>query len=306
VRDAFIATLGEMAANDPRVMLITGDLGFGVFDQYRARFPKQFINAGVSEQNMTLLATGMALEGHVVFTYSIANFPTLRCLEMIRNDAAYHDANVNVVAIGGGFSYGPLGISHHATEDLSIMRALPGVSTFAPTGLREVRELTRAVAATPGTCYLRLDKDAGPDGPADAAVVVGQPRQLRAGGDAAVFTSGGILSEVMEAADMLSRDGIEIDVYAVHSLRPADGKTFVEIAARHRVLVAVEEHTVHGGLGSMILELFADRSALPRNFMRIGLDGCFSSVVGSQKHLRKVYGLDAGAIAARVRQGVGK
>ena len=139
-------------------MLITGDLGFGVLDDYRRRFPQQFINAGVAEQNMTGIATGLALEGHVVFTYSIANFVFMRCLEQIRNDAAYHDCNVNVVAVGGGFSYGPLGISHHATEDLAIMRSLPGVTVVSPGDDWEAAEATEAIAREPGTCYLRLDR----------------------------------------------------------------------------------------------------------------------------------------------------
>ncbi|MCG8432451.1 MAG: transketolase, partial [Gammaproteobacteria bacterium] len=122
MRDCFIERLSQMAEKDPRIMLITGDLGFCVLDEYRERFPRQFINAGVAEQNMAGLATGLALEGYVVYTYSIANFVFMRCLEQIRNDASYHDCNVNVVCIGGGFSYGALGISHHATEDLAIMR----------------------------------------------------------------------------------------------------------------------------------------------------------------------------------------
>src|SRR6187401_1876550 len=123
MRDSFIARLESLAAADPRIFLITGDLGFVVLDSYRKRFPRQFLNAGVAEQNMTGLATGLALEGHIVFTYSIANFVFMRCLEQIRNDAAYHNCNVNVVAVGAGFSYGALGISHHATEDLAIMRS---------------------------------------------------------------------------------------------------------------------------------------------------------------------------------------
>src|SRR4051794_39462434 len=155
MRDSFIKTLCDLAERNSRIMLITGDLGFAVLDEYRRRFPRQFINAGVAEQNMTLLATGMALEGHVVFTYSIGNFPTLRCLEMIRNDAAYHNANVKVVSIGGGFSYGPLGISHHATEDLAIMRALPNVTSVSPTSLWEVAEATKAITQTPGTFFFR-------------------------------------------------------------------------------------------------------------------------------------------------------
>ena len=140
MRDAFVERLSELAAEDPRICLITGDLGFGVLDDFARHFPDQYINAGVAEQNMTAIAAGMALEGHVVFTYSIGNFPTLRCLEQIRNDVCYHNANVTIVAIGGGFSYGVLGMSHHATEDIAIMRALPEMtvvvtSNSPPSGL---------------------------------------------------------------------------------------------------------------------------------------------------------------------------
>src|SRR5688572_26203322 len=208
VRDRFIQTLCGLAEADPRIMLITGDLGFAVLDEYRRRFPAQFINAGVAEQNMTLVATGMALEGHVVFTYSIGNFPTLRCLEMIRNDAAYHGANVKVVSVGGGFSYGALGISHHATEDLAIMRSLPDVTCFAPTSLGEAEAATRAVVATPGTCFLRLDKDSGPDG--EEPFVLGRPRILRRGRDVALLATGGIMSETVKAADELERGGLTV------------------------------------------------------------------------------------------------
>ena len=133
MRDKFIQTLAEIARKDPRVILITGDLGFKVLDSFKKEFPRQFINAGVSEQNMTMLATGMAQEGRIVFTYSIGNFPTLRCLEMIRNDAAYHEANVKIVCIGGGFSYGALGPSHHASEDITVMRSLSNLTTIVPT-----------------------------------------------------------------------------------------------------------------------------------------------------------------------------
>ena len=130
MRTAFIRALEEAAEKDSRVMLIVGDLGFGVVDQFAQKFPNQFVNAGVAEQNMTGMAVGMALSGAVVFTYSIANFPTLRCLEQIRNDVCYHKANVKVVAVGGGFVYGSLGMTHHATEDLAIMRALPNMTVI--------------------------------------------------------------------------------------------------------------------------------------------------------------------------------
>ena len=161
MRDCFIEELSRMAETDPRIMLITGDLGFCVLDKYRERFPNQFINAGVAEQNMAGLACGLALEGYVVFTYSIANFVFMRCLEQLRNDAAYHDCNVNVVCIGGGFSYGALGISHHATEDLSIMRSLPGVEVVSPCDLWETKEATKAIAARKGVAYLRTRQVCG-------------------------------------------------------------------------------------------------------------------------------------------------
>jgi transketolase len=302
MRDRFIETLCQLAEADRSIMLITGDLGFKVFDEYRRRFPRQFINAGVAEQNMTLVATGMALEGHVVFTYSIANFPTLRCLEMIRNDAAYHNANVKVVSIGGGFSYGALGISHHATEDLAIMRSLPDVVCVAPTGLLEVAEATRTIARAPGTCFLRLDKDHGPDGPGDEPFVLGRPRVLRRGRDVALIVTGGILSEVVKAADALAKSALDASIYAVHTLKPFDPAPIVAAARTHRAVVTVEEHTVHGGLGGLVLETLADAGAVPSLFLRIGLDGCFSSVVGSQSYLRARYGMDAEAIARRTQQ----
>src|SRR5450759_2239998 len=208
MRDAFIARLFDLAKADERICLITGDLGFGVLDKFAATFPKQYLNAGVAEQNMTGLATGMALDGRIAFTYSIANFPTLRCLEQLRNDAAYHDANVKVVSIGGGFSYGALGMSHHATEDLAILRALPRVTSVSPSSLWEVAEATTAITKAAGTCFLRLDKDKGPDGPLDEPFVLGRPRVLRRGADVALIVTGGILSEVVKAADDLERVGV--------------------------------------------------------------------------------------------------
>ena len=301
MRDRFIQTLCQLAEKDPRIMLITGDLGFAVLDEYRRRFPKQFINAGVAEQNMTLVATGMALEGHIVFTYSIANFPTLRCLEMIRNDAAYHGANVKVISIGGGFSYGQLGISHHATEDIAIMRSLPDVMCVSPTSLGEVTDATKAITTTAGTCFLRLDKDKGPDGSADEPFVLGRPRLLRRGSDVAFFTTGGILSDVVKAADQLALSGISSSIFAVHTIKPIEPDRFVEASKSHRAVVTIEEHTIHGGLGGLVLETLADAGAFPAKFLRIGLNGCFSSVVGSQAYLRTAYGMDATSIVRRTQ-----
>jgi transketolase len=302
VRDRFVQTLTELAETDRRITLITGDLGFGVLDSFRSKFPAQYINAGVAEQNMTLLATGLALEGRIVFTYSIANFPTLRCLEMVRNGPAYHDLPVKVVAIGGGFSYGSLGISHHATEDLAIMRALPGIDVFVPGGQAETDAATRALWMRPGTGYLRLDKDPGVDVDDGAPFEPGVPRRIAAGaGPVVLLASGGILSEAMAARKLLLADGIDAAVYSLHSLRPLQRQPVIEIVRRHPIVVAIEEHTIVGGLSSALLEVLADECCWPRLFIRVGLQDQFSSAVGSQAHLRQVYGLDAETIAVRVR-----
>jgi transketolase len=297
MRDAFIAKLTSLAADNPKIMLITGDLGFGVLDKFSARFPKQFLNVGVAEQNMTGVATGLAMEGRIVFTYSIGNFPTLRCLEQIRNDAAYHDANVKVVAIGGGFSYGALGISHHATEDISIMRALPNVTVVAPGDIWEVSEATEAIAAKPGVCYLRLDKSAAPPSPLEGTpFCLGKARVVREGRDVTIASTGGILGEVLKAADTLNASGISTRILSVHTVSPLDSNAIFSACRDTGGIIAVEEHSVIGGLGGAIAEACLEGGVVPRAFVRIALRAGFSSRVGSQEFLRDSYGINATAI----------
>ena len=158
MRDSFVRSVLELAKNDKNVELVTGDLGFGVLRPFWETVPDQFLNVGIAEQNMTAMAAGMALEGKTVFTYSIGNFPTLRCLEQIRNDCAGQGADVKIVCVGGGFAYGSLGMSHHATEDLAIMGAIPNVTVFSPADRLETAAAVRAMLETRGTCYLRLGR----------------------------------------------------------------------------------------------------------------------------------------------------
>jgi len=303
MRDHFIKRLSELAERDSRILLVTGDLGFGVFDEYRLRFPNQFINAGVAEQNMTGIATGLAMEGRIVFTYSIANFPTLRCLEQIRNDACYHGANVKVVSIGGGFSYGALGISHHATEDLAIMRSLPDITVVSPCGYWETMEATEAIVNTPGTCYLRLDKSAGDDAPLnkEEKFEIGKARLLRNGKDCTIIVTGGILEEVIQAVGLLENRGISSQILSVHTIKPIDRNAIINVCKKTGIIITVEEHTINGGLGSAVAETLMDYGVYPSRFLRIGLKGKFSSIVGSQKYLCQQYGLDATTIATRVQ-----
>lgn len=302
MRDHFIKELSNLIDEFPNIILITGDLGFSVLDDFRKNYPDNFINAGVAEQNMTGIATGMALEGKIVFTYSIANFPTLRCLEQIRNDACYHGVNVNIVSIGGGFSYGSLGISHHATEDLSIMRSLPDITVVSPATFWEVEQATRAIIENKKVCYLRIDKSSGMDidNNFDEHFEIGKSRMLTDGDCCTIFVTGGILEEVWKVHGELKNLGYNIRIVSVHTLKPFDINAVLQAAEETDAIVSVEENTLEGGLGSLIAETLLDNGVLPSKFLRIGLKSGFSSIVGSQKYLRKCYGLDAESILSKV------
>lgn len=306
MRDTFIRTLSALAESRPDLMLIAADLGFGVLNDWIARFPRQFLNAGVAEQNMTGLAAGMALEGRTVFTYSLGGFPTVRCLEQIRNDVCYHHASVKIVSVGGGMSYGPLGASHHATEDLAIMRSLPNMMVLAPGDLWETAEATRALLSLPGPVYLRLDKSAAPPTHSTGETFhLDRIRVVREGRDVALAATGGILGEALRAAELLEADGIACRVLSVHTVKPLDCATLEAAARETGGIVTIEEHALDGGMGGAVAEALLDSGAAPGFFLRFGLR-TFSSIVGSQAYLRQVYGLDAASIAravlARLRQ----
>ena len=296
-----VRCLETLAESDPNLLLVTGDLGFGVLTRFSERFPRQYLNAGVAEQNMTGMAVGMALEGKTVFTYSIGNFPTLRCLEQIRNDACYHNANVKIVCIGGGFTYGSLGISHHATEDLAILRALPDITVIAPGDPVEAAAATRAVYETPGTCYLRLGRGGEPTIHADPiGFHVGKAIRLFEGKDVALLSTGGILKVASDAREKLEALGLEAGLFSVHTLKPIDRELVRELAGTVGLIVTLEEHTVIGGLGGAVAEIVAQMPGPKANLEMIGLRDCFSSVVGDQEYLRSVYGLTADDVVSRV------
>lgn len=294
MRDTFIEVLTQAAVADTDIMLLTADLGFGVLDKFQEQLPKQFLNVGVAEQNMTGVAAGLTMIGKQVFTYSIANFPTLRCLEQLRNDVCYHDCNVKVVAIGGGFSYGALGMSHHATEDLAILRTLP-ITVFAPCSYFEVIEGTKALIHTPGPAYLRLDKAvAGDEG--KAPFELGKARELRAGGDLTFICTGSITQEALTASEQLEKQGISCRVLSMHTIKPIDTDAIIRAASETGGIISVEEHTIYGGLGAAIAQVCLTHNCPPRFFHQIGLVDGFSSVVGSQPYLRNYYKMDAQAL----------
>lgn len=301
MRDTFVKTLIEIAKKDRNVCLVTGDLGFGVLKPFWEQLPEQFINAGIAEQNMTSLAAGMALEGKIVITYSIGNFPTLRCIEQIRNDCAYHNANVKVVCVGGGFVYGSLGMSHHATEDLSIMRALPDVTVLAPGDLIEAECATRAIYEHEGTCYLRLGR--GGEKRIHEKIEnfqIGKAIKIKNGKTVSLFSTGAIFDEVMEASRLLEERGINPTLYTVPTVKPIDRETIEECAKNYDFIVTVEEHNVIGGFGSAVSEVLAEMGGVRAKLLKIGINDTYSSIVGSQKYLRDVYGLSPLKITERI------
>ncbi len=300
MRDAFTRALMRETAKDPRLTLVTGDLGFGVLKPFWETYPDQFVNAGIAEQGMTGMAVGLAMTGRTVMTYSIGNFPTLRCIEQIRNDCAYHDANVKVVCVGGGFVYGSLGMSHHATEDMAILRALPGVTVFTPGDPHEVEAIVPIMLKTPGTCYLRLGRGGEPflhDGPI-VNYEVPRALTLRAGTDVALLSAGGILTQTVSAAKKLAGQGVSAEVVSFPCIKPIDKEKLVELAGRFRHIVTVEEHSIVGGFGSAVCEVIAE-TGLPCRVHRIGMEDEYSCIVGTQQYLRGEYSMDDEAIARR-------
>ena len=301
MRDTFVKTLIELAKKDKNIELVTGDLGFGVLKPYWEQLPEQFINAGIAEQNMTTMAAGMALEGKTVFTYSIGNFPTIRCLEQIRNDCAYHNANVKIVCVGGGFVYGSLGMSHHATEDLALLRALPGVVVMAPGDLVEAECATKAIAEYPGTCYLRLGRG-GEKRIHDKIenFQIGKAIKINDGEKVALFSAGAIFDELQEACKLLNEEGINPALYTFPTIKPIDKYVIEKYASEFDYVVTVEEHNIVGGFGGAVSEVMAEMKNKKAQLIRIGLNDIYSSILGSQKYLIDQYGMSAKKIAQRV------
>jgi transketolase len=300
MRDHFIKELTKQAQLNPSILLITGDLGFGVFDDFRRLLPNQFINAGVAEQNMTAMACGLAMEGHKVFTYSIGNFPTLRCLEQIRNNICYHNADVTIVSIGGGFSYGQLGISHFATEDLSIMRAIPNIVVLTPSSNDQVVEMVRAISSMQGPKYLRLDKDFGPDVLETPSFMLGKINRLIDGTDATIICVGGIVNEALKAANILGQRGISLRVLSVGTLKPLEIKEIILAAEQTKIVITLEENSIFGGLAGAVSETCMNQSVFPKKFQAFGIPDIFPEIVGDQKYLRKYFKLDAESIVKKI------
>ena len=306
MRTAFADTLCEQAAINDRIWLLTGDLGFSVLERFADRFPDRFVNTGVAEQNMTGIAAGLAMSGKIVFTYSIANFPTLRCLEQIRNDVCYHRANVKVVAVGGGLTYGSLGFTHHGIEDLAVMRAMPGMTVVAPGDPAEARLATAAVIAHDGPCYLRIGKAREPVvHENEPEFAIGKAITLREGRDVTLIATGGILYNAHEALKLLVARGVDAGLLSMPTVKPLDEETVLRVAATSKLIVTIEEHSITGGLGGAVCEAVAGEGIQGARVVCLGLTDAYAESTGPTDAMRKVAGLDVQGIVAAVTHPLG-
>ena len=307
MRKAFNKELLEIAKKDPRVFMILADIGYGEIEDFANTFPDRFINCGVAEQNMTGVACGVAMEGNIAITYSIANFPTLRCLEQVRNDVCYHNANVKIIIIGGGMAYGELGISHHSTEDIAIMRSLPNMVVLAPCDIPETVALTKAMMEYEGPVYFRCGYKGEPDihsGPIEAKI--GGSAQIRDGKDVTVFFAGTVGINAKKAVEQLAAEGIDCRLVSLYSIKPIDKEAIIRAAEETGGLVVLEEHNIDGGVGSAVAEVLMDSGKGNVPFKRLAMPDVNATKVGSQAWMREQYGLGVSDVINAVKNMVKK
>lgn len=302
MRNAFIRGLTTLAEQDPRVVLLTGDLGFKIFDDFAARFPGRFYNAGVAEANMMSVAGGLALGGLRPFAYSIVPFATLRCLEQIRNDICFQEAAVTVVGVGGGYSYGPNGSTHHALEDVAITRCLPNMTVVCPGDPVEAELATLAAGAHAGPMYLRLGRAGDKVVHASAPPFsIGRGIVVREGADCALIATGGILPVAVAAAAQLAEEQISCRVISMHTVKPLDEVLLHRCATEFGALFTMEEHGLAGGLGSAVGEWLA-ASGVHCRLRSYGVATGPDHLCGSQEYYRGMQGLTPEKIAGHIRQ----
>ncbi|MAF47465.1 MAG: hypothetical protein CMM10_04320 [Rhodospirillaceae bacterium] len=300
MRDAFIAALHNIAAEDDRVMLLSADIGFAVFDKFRDDYPGRYMNLGVAEANMIGVSAGLALSDMRPYAYTIIPFLTMRAFEQIRVDVCAQNQPVVIVGVGGGLSYGVLGPTHHATEDIAVMRALPNMTVIMPSDPAEARAATHAAHNLDGPVYIRLGKNGEPALKDNGDYKIGQAVRLRKGSDIAIVSGGPILKVALEAADALEQDGLSCRVINVHTVKPIDADAIRESAEETKAMIVLEEHSIIGGLGSAVAEVLAE-SAIGKPFKRIGIPDMFCHTVGSQEYHWKEQGFTAESVAGSAK-----
>ncbi len=301
MRNAFIRNLTELARKDARIVLVTADMGFSVFEKFMEEFPDRAFNTGIAEQNSVGIASGLALCKKIPFVYSIAPFVTMRPFEQVRIDVCYQNLPVKLVGAGGGLTYGALGPTHHSIEDISLMRALPNMTVFCPGDPVEAELSMLEAHRIPGPAYIRLGKGGG-----DPIVHKTKPKfrlgkgiVLKKGKDVAIISTGNMLQTAVQASEELKKHGVDCGVVSMPVVKPIDKELIISMANEGHKILTLEEHSIIGGLGSAVAEVLAEGEAKAR-FARIALPDRFCSEVGSQEYLRDLYGLSVKKVVSKV------
>jgi transketolase len=307
MRKTFVKTLIEEAKKDKNIFLITGDLGFMALEEFRDALPKQYLNAGVSEQNMIAMAAGMALTGKKVYAYSIVPFATMRPFEHIRNDICYQNLNVTIVGVGAGFSYSFYGLSHNGLEDISVMRSLANMTVVCPGDPLEVAAATRESVKHKGPMYLRLGKAGEPNVHQSEPIKfqIGRAIEVLKGKDATIIATSNMLENAVEAGKLLQAQNIKCRVVSMHTIKPIDKAAILRAAKETKAVVTLEEHSIIGGLGSAVAEVLAEQSSGVK-FIRLGVPDVYPHILGSQNFLREQFGLAPKQIVQTIKHAIGK
>jgi transketolase len=295
----------ELAKRDKRPLFIGSDLSPGLLDEMHNAMPERWYMEGITEANVIGMAAGLALEGYIPYVNTIATFITRRCYEQVAVDLCLHDLPVRLIANGGGLVYAPLGPTHLAIEDISIMRALPNMTVTAVCDAKEMVRLMNCTVDWPHPIYIRLGKGGDPVVSRDEnGFAIGKAiplRKARSRSSIVLMATGVMTTNCLGAAELLAKDGVDVSVVHFHTIKPLDEETVLEFAHDARLVVTVEEGTVIGGFGSAVTDLLVEKlgNALPP-LMRIGLPDAFPRKYGVQEDLFEVYGLTSEQIAAAV------
>lgn len=302
MRNAFADELTTLAQSDERIVMLSGDIGNRLFDRYKQNFPNRFFNCGVAEANMASVAAGLAMCGLRPITYTITPFNTTRCLEQIRDDICYHNVPVLIVGTGAGLSYASLGCTHHSCEDISFLRSLPNMTVLCPADTMELRSLMRLALRLPGPAYLRIGKTNEPViHPSPPDLQIGKGLTIKTGHDFCILSTGNMLPTALEAAAVLEqRGGWKAEIISFHTVKPLDTRLLHTLCERFSLVVALEEHSLIGGLSSAIAEWMADHGPFATKLLRFGTPDRFPHSIGSQKYMRTVYGLTPHEISQQI------
>jgi transketolase len=314
MRDAFAERLFELASRDERIVLLSGDIGNRMFDRFKQAFPDRFYNCGVAEANMMGTAAGLALGGLRPVVYTIVPFVTTRCLEQIRVDICYHRQPVVIVGVGGGLAYASLGATHHACEDVALLRVLPHMQVICPADRPETRAALSAALGQSDPVYIRLGKKGEPTvHTQEPTLVIGQAIPIRAGREVMILSTGTLLPQALETADSLQAAGISTGVVSFPTVKPLDETCLETVFSQYLLVVTLEEHSIIGGLGGAVAEWLSERwwrSPTPTSrtaqLLRCGTPDAFLHEAGEQSEARQLWGLEPLQLAQKIQSALKK